>query len=695
MLEQLVFWTWLIFRGLFVGLLFLFLISGLDDLFVDLIYYVRHLFRFIFRRKVIKPISVEQLSAVPEKNAAILIPAWDESSVIFDMLLNTVATINYTNFHIFVGSYPNDEATRIAVEKAREVYANINVIVTPADGPTNKADCLNWVLQGMRVFEKDHNVRFHFVVMHDAEDVVHPLSLKFYNMLIPRAHFIQIPVFPFKVSWSNLVTGVYMDEFAETHTKDLRVRELMTTALPSAGVGTAISREAIDHLAAESNNQIFDIATLTEDYMMGLRLSKFSGKKIFLQQQVLPANAPVTQAGERVTREPLATRGFFPTGFRPAVRQKARWILGIALQGWSFGWARTFGDNYFLYRDRKILLTNLGVVLGYVVVLYSVIHSYVRQFTDIAVPPLIEADEYYFDILRIVLILFVWRILNRVVSSWRIYGPLHGFMAIPRLIVGNVLNFCATCSAIQRFVSAKISGEVPEWGKTDHAFPTEAQLRGYHRRLGDLLLERHFITTDQLEEALKLQKESGERLGDILVQMGALWEEDLVHAVAAQDSRPTCEIDPYATPQHLIRSVPLEVAEVYNIFPLRVEHDVLVLATSDDRAEQARTDVETALGCRVTFEWCATTDIHFARQQVYVNHRSAPPVASRLGAKLVEDGTISEKTLEEALRKQKRSHARLGDMLLEMEAIDQATLDAALQAGNPAESTSTGESSDA
>ena len=70
-------------------------------------------------------------------------------------------------------------------------------------------------------------------------------------------------------------------------------------------------------------------------------------------------------------------------------------------------------------------------------------------------------------------------------------------------------------------------------------------------------------------------------------------------------------------------------------------------------------------------------------------------MASRLGAKLVEDGTISEKTLEEALRKQKRSHARLGDMLLEMEAIDQATLDAALQAGNPAESTSTGESSDA
>ena len=74
-----------------------------------------------------------------------MIPAWDEKAVIFRMLLNTVATVDYRNYHIFVGTYPNDEATKMEVEKAREIYPNIDVIVTPSDGPTNKADCLNWL----------------------------------------------------------------------------------------------------------------------------------------------------------------------------------------------------------------------------------------------------------------------------------------------------------------------------------------------------------------------------------------------------------------------------------------------------------------------------------------------------------------------------------------------------------------------
>lgn len=96
------FWVWLFFRALFIGLLFIFLLSGLDDLFVDIVFYVRALFRRIFRQKVIQPLTLEQLGAVPEKAAAILIPAWDEQAVIFRMLLNTVATVDYKNYHTWV-----------------------------------------------------------------------------------------------------------------------------------------------------------------------------------------------------------------------------------------------------------------------------------------------------------------------------------------------------------------------------------------------------------------------------------------------------------------------------------------------------------------------------------------------------------------------------------------------------------------
>ena len=129
-------------------------------------------------------------------------------------------------------------------------------------------------------------MRFEFFVMQDSEDIVHPLSLKFYNFMIPRMDFVQLPVFPLEGRWWQLTVGTYMDEFAEFHTKDLRSRETLAGYLPSAGVGTAISRAAMDYLAGKHRNQIFDITTLTEDYKMGLQLRDFHGKKIFLQQAI-------------------------------------------------------------------------------------------------------------------------------------------------------------------------------------------------------------------------------------------------------------------------------------------------------------------------------------------------------------------------------------------------------------------------
>ena len=282
------------------------------------------------------------------------------------------------------------------------------------------------------------------------------------------------------------------------------------------------------------------------------------------------------------------------------------------------------------------------------------------------IPPLIERDEIYFVILAVVLIMFVWRMLNRIRATWVIYGPLHGFMAVPRLFAGNVLNFFATCVALDHFVKAKISGKIPEWEKTDHAFPTEEQLRGYHHRLGDFLLEKHFVSADQLVDAVKLQKNSDKKLGNILVETGVLWEEDLVHALALQNSKPDCEIDPFMTPKYLFKIVSLEISEKYHISPLSINEDILVLATDNFEAELAKNEIENLLKMQVLFKWCAVADIEFARQKAYIEEASAPPPASRLGEELMESGGISEDVLCTALRKQKRTNKRLGDVLVDM-----------------------------
>ena len=59
-------------------------------------------------------------------------------------------------------------------------------------------------------------------------------------------------------------------------------------------------------------------------------------------------------------------REFFPDTFRTSYRQKARWRLGIAFQGWgSMGWRGSLATKYFLFRDRKGIVTSIVAVLAY------------------------------------------------------------------------------------------------------------------------------------------------------------------------------------------------------------------------------------------------------------------------------------------------------------------------------------------
>lgn len=336
---------------------------------------------------------------------------------------------------------------------------------------------------------------------------------------------------------------------------------------------------------------------------------------------------------------------------------------------------RSFGANYFLYRDRKALVANLAVVLGYVVVLYwAGIFLYNRWNADAEIPHLVEVNEPWFKLAAIVLAMFTWRIANRVASTTRIYNPLEGLMAIPRLFVANFINFCATVMAIKRFIVSKISGEVPAWGKTEHAWPSEEQMRKYHRKLGDLLMERRLVTASQLEDALKIQREKGGKLGEILVDMGVLWEEDVVHTIAAQDNRKSVEIDPYARPE-LRDLVSREIAESKRVYPVDMQGNTLVLAKEADVDGPSEREMEAQLGRPVLFRLTSGADIDFAIQRGYELQDQASSPESRLGQRLLRDGALTQETLTEALRRQKRSNRRLGDILVEMDVLSAEQLE--------------------
>ena len=94
-----------------------------------------------------------------------------------------------------------------------------------ADGPTTKADCLNHLYDALIAFEIETGRSAKAVVLHDAEDVVHRFELRIFDGLIDRAAVIQLPVLPLIDPHSRWISGHYCDEFAEAHIKELVVRE--------------------------------------------------------------------------------------------------------------------------------------------------------------------------------------------------------------------------------------------------------------------------------------------------------------------------------------------------------------------------------------------------------------------------------------------------------------------------------------
>jgi adsorption protein B len=223
-----------------------------------------------------------------------------------------------------------------------------------------------------------------------------------------------------------------------------------------------------------------------------------------------------------------------------------------------------------------------------------------------------------------------------------------------------------------------VTGVSIAWDATDHTYPKEEELLTFRSQLGDLLLEKRFVTRPQLEDALRLQAVDGRLLGDILLAQGFVEEEHLVHALGIQLNVSTEAIDPNQTPLELLERFPRQLAIRHTAYPLRTdEHGRLVLGTTRLLSRKELDELEEAVGGRVELVLSARSDVAFAIRRGYerLEEGARPPA---LGARLVSQGLITEEQLEAALRQQRRTYARLGQLLLDDGAITFDKLEEAL-----------------
>ena len=433
-----------------------FLLFSLDDLAVDLIYFVRMGWRSLFVYRRHQRSDAVTLTRNGEHGwMVVLIPAWDEAAVIGKMLRATLKRFDHPDFTLMVGHYRNDPATRLAIEAVAD--PRVMPVEVPRDGPTTKADCLNHLYATLVRHETAIGRRAKALILHDAEDLVHPLELRLFERLIDRAGVIQLPVIPLPHHSSAWISGHYCDEFAESHGKELVVREAVGASIPLAGVGCAISRSAIARLASAHDGRPFAMSSMTEDYEMGLRLGSLGERTLFVR---LPQ-----AAGERGV---VASRGHFPASLGAAVRQKARWLGGIAFSGWDrLGWRGGLGERWFRLRDRRGPLAALLLLAGYVAAL---IWGQLWLAAQLGAPMPPKPSNLLVTLLQVNFALLFWRVLMRISFTTHVYGIGEGLASVPRILAANIIAILASARAL--FVHA--GGGPKKWDKTAHIFPAEA-----------------------------------------------------------------------------------------------------------------------------------------------------------------------------------------------------------------------------
>lgn len=404
---------------------------------------------------------------------ALFVPAWRESRVIGPMLRHVMAVWPHADLRIYAGCYVNDPDTHAAMAAAAmrpdgSIDPRLRIVVNPRPGPTTKGDCLNACFAAMQQDEKREERRFRAIMLHDAEDMVHREALSLIDGELDRADFVQIPVRPERHEASQWISGHYCDEFTDAHAREMVVRAQLGAGIPAAGVGCAFSRNALDRIVALRGDQggPFDPNALTEDYELGMLIGRAGSAR---GQGGMGGRFVRARACDGSL---IATRAYFPHRLDAAVRQKARWVQGIAFDGWEqLGWSRSPVEFWMRLRDRRGPLVALVMVAAYLLIALTGLLRLAElggAYQPARLPPFV------YWMLIFTTLAFAWRALVRFVLVGREYGWAEGLAAVMRIPIGNVIAVISARRALMRYV-ASLRGAAKVWDKTEHdRHPSEA-----------------------------------------------------------------------------------------------------------------------------------------------------------------------------------------------------------------------------
>lgn len=454
-------WLQLVEHELLLFALFWFIFGCIDEMAIDLTWLWLRLTGRRRTPRIDDRIGQAELSG----RMAVLFPAWHEAAVIGATIGHTLAVWRQRDMRIYVGCYANDRETIAAAVAAAGGDERLRLIVVDREGPTTKADCLNRLYAALCDDEARTGLAYRGVVIHDAEDMVDPAGLALIDLSLGGVDFVQLPVRPEPQAGSRWIAGHYGDEFVESHAKAMVVRDALGAAIPAAGVGCGFARGILARLAEmrgrEGESGPFAAECLTEDYELGWLVTALGGRSVFLRTRGSDGRL-------------IATRSFFPATLTEAVRQKTRWVHGIAFQSWDrLGWSGRPLDIWMALRDRRGPLTALVLASAYLLLVVETILITARAAGwqhGSPVSPWLGA------LLTVTLFGCAWRAVMRFAFTTREYGLGEGLCAVLRIPVTNIISIMAGRRAIMAYVRS-LRGFTVRWDKTAHQFHPVLQQR--------------------------------------------------------------------------------------------------------------------------------------------------------------------------------------------------------------------------
>lgn len=141
--------------------------------------------------------------------------------------------------------------------------------------------------------------------------------------------------------------------------------------------------------------------------------------------------------------------------------------------------------------------------------------------------------------------------------------------------------------------------------------------------IGKLLLMNGLITVEQLEYALKIQKQKGRKLGDILIELGYIKERDLMKILSARLKVEFVEINNIKVNKNAVEFIRLDYAQKNKIMPIDCNEKTIVIATTDPMNFFLMDDIKLKTGKNVKPVLASQSDIERAITMYYSDATSA------------------------------------------------------------------------